>query len=242
MEITERQLRRMAADVDELHHESLGAMADDLRDLHAETRRFRKDRRRLLTAAGAGGLALGVGSSVWPFTPLVAAFGQEGNDGDVAGFAESIELAVVAAYTTAAQSGKLQPAVKDVGVLFARHHQAHADAFGGAAGPTATNKANPKLLEELGPRLAAAIEAGQAKILELAIDLENGAAATYLFALGVLRTPAALKLTASILPVESQHATVLAIALGRSGKDLFPTDARETDAKKLDPAAYPPSA
>ena len=239
MEISERQLRQMAADVDDMHNDGMASMASDVRELHAETRDLRSDRRRFLRNAGVGGAALTIGSAVLPFSRLMPAFGQSLTDGDIAAFAESVELTAVAAYTMAAQSGKLSAAVKDVGVLFAKHHQAHADAFGGAAGGKATAKANAKLLEALGPDLTRAIAAGQTQILTFAVDVENAAAATYLFALGALQSSAALKLTASILPVESQHATVLATAIGKSGKDLFPTGAFETEEDKLDPAMFP---
>lgn len=239
MEISERQLRQMAAEVDDLQNEGMATMASDIGELHAETRLFRSDRRNFLKHAGVGGAALTIGSSVLPISRLMPAFAQGLTDGDIAAYAESVELTAVAAYTAAANSGKLQPAVKDVGVIFAKHHQAHADAFGGAAGGKATKKPNAKLLEALGPELTKAIAGGQVKILEFALIVENAAVATYMFALGALTTPAAMKLTASILPVESQHATVLATALGKSGKDLFPTGAFETDAAKLDPAKYP---
>ena len=239
MEISESQLRQMAAEVDDLQNEGMATMASDVTELHAETRAYRTDRRSLLKHAGVGGAALTIGSAVLPMSRLMPAFGQSLTDGDIAAFAESVELAAVAAYTMAASSGKLQPAVKDVGVMFAGHHKAHAGAFAGASGGKATGKPNAKLLEALGPDLTKAIGAGQAQILAFALDLENAAAATYMFALGALQSEAALKLTASILPVESQHATVLATALGKSGKDLFPTGAFETDAKKVDPSKFP---
>ena len=49
----------------------------------------------------------------------------------------------------------------------------------------------------------------------------------------------ALKLTASILPVESQHAVVLATTLGKQLKDLVPTF--QTADAKIDPAKFPPA-
>jgi hypothetical protein len=73
----------------------------------------------------------------------------------------------------------------------------------------------------------------------VAFDLENAAAATYLFALGALADVSALKLTASILPVESQHAIVLGTALGKPLKDLVPSF--QTVDAKVDPAKFPPA-
>lgn len=244
MEISEHQLRQLAADVDEMHHDGMATMAADIRDLHAETRDLRSDRRDLLRKAGVGtAAALTLGSGLLPISRLVPALGQSLTDGDIAAFAESVELTAVAAYTMAADSGKLQPAVKDVGVMFAGHHQAHADAFGGAAGAKATKKPNARLLAALGPDLTSALAADQAAILAFAVTVENAAAATYLFALGALQSTEALRLTASILPVESQHAVVLGMALGRSGKDLFPAGGAnngfETDAAALKPDMFP---
>ncbi|HEX7276963.1 MAG TPA: ferritin-like domain-containing protein [Acidimicrobiales bacterium] len=246
MEISEHQLRQMAADVDEMHNDGMTSMASEIQELHAATRDLRHDRRHLLKKAGAGtAAALALGSGVLPIARLVPAFGQTLTDGDIAAFAASVELTAVAAYTMAAESGKLQPAVKDVGVMFAGHHQAHADAFNGAAGAKAVTAPNAKLLAALGPDLTKALAADQAAILEFAMTVENAAAATYLFALGALQSAAALKLTASILPVESQHAVVLGTALGKSGKDLFPAGGTnngfETDAAALRPDKFPVS-
>jgi hypothetical protein len=49
----------------------------------------------------------------------------------------------------------------------------------------------------------------------LALDLENGAAATYLAAIGAVKSPAGIKTAATIQPVEMQHAAVLNFILGQ---------------------------
>jgi hypothetical protein len=238
MEISERHLRQLAADVDEQHRDGMATMASDIAELHAETRNFRAgDRRSFLRTAGLGAGALTIGTSVLTFRSLVPAAAQdkELTDGDIAAFAESVELAAVEAYKAAAGSGKLQPAVVEVGTMFAGHHSEHAKAFGSAAGKGATGKPNPKLLTAVGDQLK---EAGdQAAILKIAYDLEEAAAATYLFALGALKSEGALKLTASILPVESQHAVVLGSALGKPATEYVPTF--QTSNKAVDPAKFP---
>ena len=48
-----------------------------------------------------------------------------------------------------------------------------------------------------------------------------------------------LKLAASILPIESQHAIVLGTAVGRELKDLVPSF--QTPDAKIDPTKYPPA-
>jgi rubrerythrin len=231
MEISERHLRQLASDVDEQHHEGMGTMASDIAELHAETRTFRADRKTVLRTAGA----LAIGTSVLTLRNLLPAGAAELTDGDIAAFAESVELAAVEAYKAAAGSGKLQPAVVEIGTMFAGHHAEHAKAFGGASGGKATGKPNPKLLEAVGGQLKGA--ADQAAILEIAYGLENAAAATYLFALGALKSEAALALTASILPVESQHAVVLGSALGKKATEFVPSF--QTQDGAVDPAKFP---
>ncbi len=209
MQISSRQLQRLVADVDQQHRAGMASMPREIKDLHAVTRSLRGPR--------AGGL----------------------DDGAIAAFAESVELAAVAAYTAAAKSGLVTTkAVLDAATAFAGHHQEHAAAFGAAAGAAATKKANPKLLEAVGAQLAAAKD--EMAILEIAYGLENAAAATYLFALGALTSKGALQLTASILPVEAQHAVVLGTVLGKKATDIFPSF--ETQSAAVDPSKFPVAA
>lgn len=137
----------------------------------------------------------------------------------------------------AAKSGKVTTkAVLDAATTFAGHHQEHAAAFGAAAGGSATNKPNPKLLQSVGGEIGSA--ADEMAIVKIAYDVENAAAATYLFALGALTTPEALQLTASILPIEAQHAVVLGTAAGMPvDANLVPPFQTVNDALK--PADYP---
>ncbi|MDP9440889.1 MAG: ferritin-like domain-containing protein [Actinomycetota bacterium] len=243
MEISERELRQMAAAVDEQHRDGMSTMASDIAELHAETRRYRTQSRRSLLRSGAlGAGAVTIGGSLLSFASLLPAAAQEKPpelaDDDIAAFAESVELAAVEAYKAAAATGKLQPAVVEVGTMFAGHHAEHAKAFGGAAGTKASGRPNTKLVEAVGGQLKAAKDVKS--ILGVAFDLENAAVATYMFALGALKSPAALGLTASILPVESQHAVVLGTALAKAPADLIPTF--ETAEKAVDPAKFPVSA
>lgn len=240
MEISERHLRLLAHDVDEQHRDGMATMRTDIAELHAETRAFRaEDRRSFLRKVGIGAGALTIGTSVLTFRSLIPAAAQEAEeeltDEDIAAFAESVELAAVEAYKAAAGSGKLQPAVVEIGTMFAGHHQEHAAAFGGAADDKASGKPNAKLLATVGDQLKGAGD--QAAILKIAYDLEEAAAATYLFALGALKSETALQLSASILPVESQHAVVLGTALGRPASDYLP--AFQTSDKAVDPAQFP---
>lgn len=237
MEISERALRQLTNDVDDQHRDGMVTMASDLRELHAETRAFRtaSSRRELFKKAGVGAGALTIGSVVLPFSSILPVAAQELTDADIAAFAESVELAAVEAYKAAAGSGKLAQPIVEAGTLFAGHHAEHAQAFGGAAGDKATGKPNAKLLSAVGGQLQNAKD--QTAILNIAYDLENAAASTYLFGLGALKSEGALKLAASILPVESQHAVVIGQVLGKPATEFVPSF--ENQDKALDPAKFP---
>jgi rubrerythrin len=168
-------------------------------------------------------------------------------DEQIAAFAESLELAAVAAYQAAAAK-ITTPAVASAAGTFAGHHSQHATAFASLAKGAATGKPNPKLLQTIAGELHDAPD--EKTTVKIAFDLENAAASTYLYALGVLSAAGALQLTASILPVESQHAVVLGQVLGLpmfeatagssdpyAGTGYVPTFV--TQDQKIDPAVYP---
>lgn len=242
MEISDGRLRALVREVDEVHRAGMTTLAGDIAELHAgEGRRvLGPSRRRVLRGLGLGGLGITIGSVVLPWHGLLdpARADQAADDKALAKFAESLELAAVAGYQAAAASGKITtPAVLAAAQTFASHHHDHAGAFGVFAGDASTAKANPAVLAAVSGQIKAAPD--QNGVLGVAFDLENAAAATYLFALGALADASALKLTASILPVESQHAIVLGTALGKQLKDLVPSF--QTADAKVDPAKFPPA-
>lgn len=216
MEITEKELRQAVREVDDLHHAGIETMPEDVAELHAGAGRdgMEESRRRFVKGVGIGG-AVTIGAAVLPIAALWSpAFAQTASSSDlaIAAFAESVELAAVAAYGAAAATGKVTGAALTLAETFARHHKAHAAAFGAFAGDASRAKANPGLVAAIAPQIEKASD--QTAILTIAYGLENAAAATYLYAIGALQSPDALELTASILPVESQHATVLGHVLG----------------------------
>jgi rubrerythrin len=240
MEISESSLKGLVREIDEQHRDGMTTMASDIRELHAATRQFRTSRRGFLKKTGMGGAALTIGSVVLPVSRLVPAGAQELDDKAIATFAASVEHAAVEAYKAAGASGKVgTAAVVQAATTFAGHHAEHAKAFEGAAGGPV--KANAKLLAAVGDQLKGAKD--ERAVLEIALDLENAAAATYLFGLGALKSPQALQLAASILPIEAQHAVAIGLVLGKSGKDLFPAggenNAFETREQALDPSRFP---
>lgn len=241
MEISEQSLRAQVADVDEQHRAGMSTLPEDIRALHSETRRFRAvfrpsaSRQAVRRAAAATGFVT-IGSQLLPISSLMPRAFAASGDAGIAAFAESVELTAVAAYEAAAGSGLVTTkAVLDAAVTFMGHHREHGAAFGAAAGDAATGALNQGLLDALSPALGAAMTEND--VLEIAYDLENAAAATYLFALGALESVAALQLTASILPVEAQHAVVLGQAIGADAATLLPSF--ETETGFVDPAKFP---
>jgi rubrerythrin len=198
MHLSSRALRRLAADVDEFHHQQMKTFKEESADLHLDA--VRSSRRGLLVAA----LSL--------------------DDQSIAGYAQSVELAAVAAYTAAAPV--LATATKPVAELFMSHHQQHADAFGAVAGDKKATGPNQKLVAALTPTLQGIKD--EMAALEFAYTLENQAAYTYAAALTLLQDPKYAAATATILPIEAQHAVVLGLALGKSVPDVFPTQAFES--------------
>ena len=239
MEITTRALRQLADDVDDQHREAMATVHEDLREVHfGETSRvLARSRRRFLRDAGLGGAVLTLGSTLVPMARLMpAAWAQETlSDGDLAAFAERVELAAVEAYSAAIDTGLLDGGVVDVAEIFRRHHSEHADAFGAVASDAATGEANQAVLDVFAPQIGEA--ADQDALLQIAQDLENGAAATYYFSLGVLQDRDAALAAATVLPIESQHAVVLGQALGQDLEEYVPTFQGQEGA--LSPREYP---
>lgn len=239
MELTERELRDLADEVDQLHHDSMRTFFEETSELHLET--ARASRRRLGAGTALFGAALAtpllIGGVAHASTPKAAT-----DDMAIAGFAQSVELAAVAAYAMAAPL--LSPATLPVAQLFMSHHQQHADAFGAVASDKKATGPNQKLVTALTPTLTGLKDEKGA--LEFAFVLEGQAAYTYAGALTVLQDPAYAAATSTILPIEAQHQVVLGLALGKPVTDVFPTGAFEsstlgdgTDPKAgLNPATF----
>ena len=227
MEITARQLRSMVEDVDDAHHESMRTLASELEELHfGETsRRMVEGRREFLKKAGTGA-ALALSAAVGASTVLARAAAAQAPlpiDVLVATYAARVELAAVAAYEAAAARGLLDQAAIGLATVFIGHHNDHAGAFNGlltAVGEHTVGQPDGGLLSEFTPLIAGAPDA--AALLEIALGLEQAAAATYVDALGQLQMPEAALAVAQIAPVESQHAVVLATALNKPIAERLP--------------------
>lgn len=236
MQITAKELRHLARDVDDLHHEAMRSFQEEAAELHlGAARGARRSFLKRTGVAAIGGALLSTGGGLAAVTRLGGtASAQEAlSDTVIAGYAQSIELAAVAVYTAA--ETKLSGEVLAVARLFAGHHQDHADAFGAVAGDDARPEANPALVAAVSPTLEAVADAEESAalttmILGFAKDIENQAAYTYAAALTLLTDPAYAAATSTILPIEAQHATVLSLALGEGPEKWFPNGAFESTA------------
>jgi hypothetical protein len=158
---------------------------------------------------------------------------QRSGDSGIAAFAQSIELALVQTYAAISVTGKVTtPAAVDAITTSGAHHDEHARALRDVAGSAATSTPNRRLVNSFRAEVQKA--ADERALLDIAYRLENQAAATYLFALGVLEATGAVQLAASILPVESQHAVALATLLGKDARETFPTFQTQDEALKPD--------
>ena len=163
---------------------------------------------------------------------------QRSGDAGIAAFAQSIELALVQAYAAIAATGRVTTAAAvDAIGAFAAHHEDHARALGPVAGNRATNVPNRRLVDRSRTRIERG--ADERALLEISLELEQQTASTYLFALSALEATEALQVSASILPVESQHAVALATLLDKPAEEIFPTF--ETQDQALKPDQFPVS-
>ncbi|HLM16795.1 MAG TPA: ferritin-like domain-containing protein [Acidimicrobiia bacterium] len=154
-------------------------------------------------------------------------------DAGINAFAQSVELALAQAYAELASSGKVATTeAVEATNAFAAHHQEHAAALGALAGSRATSTPNRRLASMFAARVRDA--PGERAALRVALTLENEASSTYLFALGSLEATDALQLAASILPVESRHAVVLAAFVNETPRQTFPAFETQDEARQPD--------
>jgi len=239
MHLTEQELKALTEEVDQTHHDGMRTFREEVSELHLEAARAK--RRTLMVAGGAIGTAVLAGPML--LSGIASARAPMAlTDENIAGYAQGVELAAVAAYTMGAPL--LSAATLPVAKLFMSHHQQHADAFGSVAGSSKVTAANPKLVAALTPTLQGLKT--EMDVLNFAFVLEGQAAYTYAAALTLLQNPAFAAATSTILPIEAQHQVVLGLALGKAPADCFPTKAFESAAlgdgtdplKGLDPATF----
>ena len=251
--ISEGELSRLTRDLDEAHREYLPLMHAAATDLGEELRDTQSaqlglaSRRRFLLGAGGVAAALtlaacsssgsknavGVGASS-SMSPSGSSSGSVyTGDLKVVALATALENQAVGAYTAAlaaAKAGKLgtvPPAVGTFATTAMAQHADHAKAWNavltGAGKPAITDvplSNQPATLKALG----AATTVGD--VANLALELENQAAQTYLFASYNVSSAGGIATAASIAPVEAMHAAILNFVLGQYPvpDDFLPVD------------------
>jgi hypothetical protein len=142
-------------------------------------------------------------------------------DLDVANLAASLEVLAVGTYGAALDAagsgalGDVPPAVAEFVTVAMAQHQEHLDAWNGvitAAGGSAVTEPNATLKPVVDEEFGKVTDVGGAA--NLALMLEQIAAATYLNAQNVLTDADAIELAGSIQIIDAQHVAVLLYVLG----------------------------
>lgn len=201
---------------------ALDTLIEESQDLHRDAMRVADASRRHVLQRGllaggaiaAGGLgAAALARDVRGARPAAAAT-NVGNDIAMLQTAASIEALAVSVYTTALTlpfigGSSANPVVKKFVQTTKGQHQDHASAFNTALaqfGATEQMQPDPvllKVVQQAKPTLTT-----PAAVVALAIQLEDGAAQTYVADTGNASDAGARKVFASIMGVEAQHVAV----------------------------------
>lgn len=229
------ELRRATAEIEREHDRSLRPLADAL------SRLFGTDGVPAASKADAvlGGLPrrrfLRIGATTIAATAVLAACGDDDEGpsaaettsttkkgaapGDLTTLrtASSLELVAAATYDQAVKSGLVTtPAVVEAARAFLRQHKEHAALFEGLTkklGGQPYTEPNPAVTQQLAPRVAGL--KSEQDVLNLALELERAAAATYLASVGTFDDTSLNEAVMSVGGVESRHAAVIAGVLGQ---------------------------
>ncbi|MDA8276850.1 MAG: ferritin-like domain-containing protein [Actinomycetota bacterium] len=217
---------------------AIASWVEENRDEEVLSKRFERsmDRRKFLFGIGGtvlGGAALaacGSGAAASSTSTTVAATTsttsaaqmQLSSDLKIAGVAASLENLGVYAYNagiTAAQAGKLgtvPPAVVTFAQTAMAQHKDHAAAWNAVltgAGKPAITATDATLTPTVNSLFAKVTDV--TGLANLALQIEDIAAATYLSAISQLYSDKAVAAAATIQPVEMQHAAILNYVLGQ---------------------------
>ena len=231
MPIDDRALDALIEQSDDLHRDAMHATVEPLDELTElsrerrnsgvvdldEVREFQSQRGRAMREAsfGKGALAaVGFGAALLALMEGPA-FADMSADVQMLQTAASIENLAIATYGVALTldfigGASANPVVKAFVTKTKSQHQDHVAAFNAAVtqlGGKAQTKPDPVLLgvvNKAKPGLT-----GPAPVVALAIELETGAAQTYVANTGAVSDANARKVFASVMGVEAQHVAVL---------------------------------
>jgi hypothetical protein len=227
--VDDRAMRPLLEESEDIHADSMAATRTSLEEM-VELGRERRasgqdpdeikafvDRRDSLMAPGFGGRLLAAAGAGTAFAVLMAskAFASQPTDVQILQTAASIEVLAVATYQTALTlpfigGSSANGVVKAFAQMTMSQHQQHHQAFNAAVtklGGKAQDNPDPALLQVVNqakPGLT-----GPEPVVALALELEQGAAETYVANVSALTDANAKAVTASIMGVEAQHAAIL---------------------------------
>ena len=230
MSIDDRALAERVEESQDLHSSSMRdtrAALDEMVELSRETsprsvnpdegRQVAQETTRLLSRGVMGGGALAAAGFGAVLVGLMSApaFADQTTDVQMLQTAASIENLAIATYGVALTlpfigGADAIPVVKTFVTTTVQQHKDHLQAFNAAIttlGGKEQKDPDPVLLgvvNKAKPGLT-----GPAPVVALAIQLETGAAQTYVAFTSALSDVAARKVTASIMGIEAQHAAVL---------------------------------
>jgi len=200
------------AEMVDLGHERRAVAVIDQDEIAA----FETQKERLLPVSFGGKLFAAAGAgTVLAAVMAGKAFAGQPADIQMLQTAASIEVLAVATYKTALTlpfigGSSANGVVKAFAEMTMSQHSQHEQAFNAAVtrlGGKAQTNPDPvllKVVEQAKPGLT-----GPAQVVALALELEQGAAETYVANVGALSDNSAKELTASIMGVEAQHAAIL---------------------------------
>lgn len=181
-----------------------------------EASQFSETRNSVLSGSFGGRLLTAFGSGTALATVIArTASAAEPADVQILQTAASIEVLAVATYQTALTlpfigGSSANGVVKAFAQMTMSQHKQHEQAFNAAVtrlGGKAQTNPDPvllKVVEQAKPGLT-----GPAQVVALALELEQGAAETYVANVAALSNSNARAVTASIMGVEAQHAAIL---------------------------------
>jgi hypothetical protein len=238
VEFDETALGGLIEQSQDAHADALRAAKEPLRDMvdlgqqhrsakavdQDENRAFASENRRRLTATAkrAGGVLAATGV-IAAFADFIGrpAFAASNTDVQVLQTASSIEVLAISTYKTAlglpyVGGSSANPVIKAFATTTMQQHTDHLAAFQAATtalGGTKQTKPDPAFVPVVNKAVAAIGKASAATgpllVVNLAQELENIAAQTYVNNMSLLSNANAKKVTASIMGVEAQHVAVL---------------------------------
>jgi hypothetical protein len=233
IQISEAELTVMTRELDDMHNDSMAQVRQNMSgvsDRIATVTRTVANRRTFLLsgAAIAGSAALaacGSSSSGGTKTPTSGSSGGASpymGDLKVVALAAALENLAVAGYGLVLKSagkgkyGKVPPAIAQFVTTVQKQHTDHAAEWNSVLANAGVPKITGTPLTIAAPSVKALQDAKTLPaVASVALDLENAAAETYVFATANVTDPGGIATAATIAPVEAMHAAILSFVLGK---------------------------